>query len=299
MPNGVTALKGAVCVAFLAAYALLPSHVTGQTHAMPSEQAREFLEQNTETISHLCTGVNGLVEIQGQHFLCVTGKIEAGREFDPELDFQFAYVDSMGGDRVSARHVAREIFENRAYLMVGPSCFSACANYIVPSARAVFMVDGAIIFQHGTKARDSFARAVFAANRKTPGRRPTMDEIEVERNIIEQKSIVPEVLFFSQIWKNESYLTRQLHVKQTLDSRPDYKCSVDRKRLMIILGPKYFEKYRIRTLKTWFPPEVSDYASLLDSRILQSHVGVFDFEEHPFWVPEFELVSSADCTSQE
>ena len=58
-------------------------------------------------------------------------------------------LNSGGGDELAALKLAKEISNHNIDVIVDGACISACAHFILPAARKVYIVEGSIIGFHG------------------------------------------------------------------------------------------------------------------------------------------------------
>ncbi|MEL6826156.1 MAG: hypothetical protein AAFN91_07915 [Pseudomonadota bacterium] len=270
------------------------SIATSQTLDVTNPNHRaDFIKQNNEEIAARCEDLSGPITFENVDIMCVTGKIDFGTgALDSDTRYRIAYVDTGGGEAPAARELGLRFHQQYIDLIIGEHCYSACANYLVPAAHRIYMMDGAIIMQHGSKVRDAARRAIYILKQN---KRPlTPDSINEERERIEKEDIVSTSEYFSDIWTNEAYLTRWNHLRLTFGRRPGYNCA-DTNRLMIIIGPDYLDEFGIRALRAWFPSEKERYIELLPEVVLADHYALFDFEEHPFWMPGRGFVTAESC----
>ena len=292
----------------------------------------EFIERYLPDIKRGCLNqANVVVRIADRNVLCVFGKIskanmESNAPVGPERHrkYSIAYVRSPGGVGVIAMAIGKELFDNAAYLIVDGPCYSACANFIVPASRRLYMTDGTVIGMHGTFPRNryEFARAKLRSSSKTlpsaelqaeissvlgksgssSNARPSAELQAAFFRVLEEFEqhtkdiIIPEVEYFVSIKTEEAYVTRFHEVRRTLDMRDPYRCGPD-KGLYLIVGPRYLKEFGIRTIREWFPEDLQVYTQLLP-KTKEKHSFIFDFDDHPFWHSKLGAVTPADCMSE-
>ena len=266
----------------------------------------DFVVENAREIAGTCRTRNELITLRDKRVLCINGEIsEKTVELSESKKFEIAYIRSPGGGNLQAMDVGRQVAKNAAILIVNEHCHSACANYIVPASRRLYMMDNTVISMHGFPPRQRIRRAIRIMRGKgmSPTNTPNFTQMAIKEALkweeYDDRFTIPEVRYFSAMAVNEAYITRFDEIVRTLNNRENYICGrIDgRLGLNLIVGPKYLREFRIKTIREWFPENLSEYVSMKPKSSTRAAF-IFDFDESPFWVPEKGLVTPADCHSE-
>ncbi|WP_425990263.1 hypothetical protein [Brevundimonas sp. TWP2-3-2] len=82
----------------------------------------------------------------------ISGRIDedVAEQFQSRLqDGATVELDSLGGDASSAWHIGQELYDARATVEVKNNCVSACAEFLLPAARQLFVSPRSLIGYHG------------------------------------------------------------------------------------------------------------------------------------------------------
>ena len=266
--------------------------------------SRRFIDEHIDDIRLACfKHENGIVTIENKKVFCIRGFISDENQPDvKERAYDIAYASSPGGVRDTAIKIGLEMHKNKADFIVDGICYSSCANYLVPAARSLYIVEGTVIGIHGTLERSIayYTRWLSIRAKKKKGRKLNQDEflklfIEANKTFKEwvKEFIIPEVLFFAEIGIEEAYLTRYVEVVRTLAKNkqsPCYPTGI----VNLILGPKHLKEFHVNVIHGWFPNTRADYVGL-NGAITDDEVFIFDFDEHPFLMPGIGLIEEGYC----
>lgn len=267
---------------------------------------KEFVEAYASRISESCQRkTNEIIELHGHRILCFHGAVTAAHGAPDSRRYSIAYVNSPGGASEEALVIGKEMHDNAAYVVVDRYCLSACANYWIPAARRIYMMDNTVIAMHGHLPRyeAKFVRirapaGIFEEARRAP------DPSEHLAALLEfgaqfpdyfRDTVIPEIEYFVHIARNEAYVTRYSEVRRSLKRRDDYQCAPNGEQgLQLIIGPEYLDEFGIRSLRTWVPDDLSEYITMLP-KSKEHSVFIFGFDEDPFWLPEIGEVTPEFC----
>ncbi len=123
---------------------------------------------------------------------------------------RFLLIDSQGGDVEAAIKVGYRLFADKTHIFIRNTCFSSCANYIVPAAVKVTVLEKSFIAMHGSVPR-TFAdyrtmRRSYAASE---------DDLASGWQKMQSGLLKKERQYFSEIGIDERYII-------------DYKYKIDK-----------------------------------------------------------------------
>lgn len=274
----------------------------------PKNSKKEFIANHLAEIKAYCKGKNDVVaSLMGRNVYCLQGSIRKLKNIEQNnkmgrRKYSVAYINSPGGDIDWAIEIGKEFHDNAAYVIVDQHCHSSCANYLIPSARRLYITNRTAITMHGSLPRviSKFVGIRFKnemrealAGKKNTDLQALRAEQESAFDEYFELNVLREINFFRYIGKNEAYITRYQEIRRTLEKRKNYKCDPE-KGLYLVVGPEYLKEFRIRTIREWFPVEKSEYAELLPNSVKNNSL-IYDFDEHPFWLSGKGLVSPQYC----
>ena len=259
-----------------------------------SNNKSEFITSRVSELKIKCTGKkNELITIQSFEILCFHGEIEP-TPIEKNRKYDFAYFNSPGGDVLEAMAIGRELFRNGAYVIVDQHCHSACGSYIVPSAKRIVMTDDTVISIHTATPRTAkdFILTRYPKGVRGVGQGEIIKLFDQFDNF-HRDFVIAEMDFFKSIARDVAYAQRYREIYRTLARRENYACRPEAG-LYLIVGPQYLEEFGIKTIRQWFPKEKGIYSELIPASS-QNNVLIFDFDDHPFWVPAKGQVKPEDC----
>lgn len=100
--------------------------------------------------------VSALIAMQEQSAFALIGPINSTilasyRDMQSKYPITKLYIDSGGGDVISAMAIADELRQHNTRLIVAGRCFSACANYIFTGAPHKDILPGSLIAIHSSQ----------------------------------------------------------------------------------------------------------------------------------------------------
>jgi len=268
----------------------------------------EFIEKNVDQIRIECTDRRDeIVSVRGVTVLCYHGIISKTPSVDEyRRKYSIVYLNSPGGDIAHSFVLGREIFGNGAYALIDEQCHSACGSYLVPSPKRIYIADKTVISMHTSTPRTAkdfiFMRHpkeladLKASIRSSSGILDENDSIVpliLEYDSFFQNFVLEEMKYFKYIARDVAFSQRYREVFRTLARRDPYSCG-PQAGLHLIIGPKYLEEFDIRVIRPWFPADRADFVALLPNAS-KTDALIYDFDDHPFWIPGKGLVSPAYC----
>lgn len=271
---------------------------------------RTYLDNNVGRIKSGCHARNAIIQIDDIRVLCVTGALNEERQagLDRE-EFDYAYVWSGGGAADTAIRLGKAISRNEAPLIVESYCLSSCANYLVPAAYGLYMLDGSVIAIHGTMPRGRQAYIMSQLRHESRGMDQASRDHFVEgesfgdkvlryfREYPEfaEKNVMMEMSYFKDIGIDDGFVTRYNEVVRRLKTRGDYICEPDGI-VNLVVGPKHLQEFSINIVRQWFPESRKFYLEKLYTAA-EEGVIIFDYDDHPFSLKKKKFVSEAYCKS--
>lgn len=267
---------------------------------------RSYAEERLPALGNLCRAGTGVFVPDGMpEALCVSGAITSyadGWACEPPIhaenrrQVKIVYADTPGGEFCSFIKLAAEMMSGRSLatkpiLIVGGACHSACANYLVPAASAVYMADGAVISQHGTLPRDL---ASYLDMKIPPTEKSRMIQIgalgdlharyaaatrDYAAFVDEEIALEDEVFRMSGV---DSLYARRYHdVAHAVRERDPVPGA---RGMTLVLGPGHMARYGVRLVRPWFAGSPADYVRILP-KTADRDVLVWDLDEAPFSYP--------------
>ncbi|MEM1197012.1 MAG: hypothetical protein AAGH57_12970 [Pseudomonadota bacterium] len=272
-----------------------------------SEKETFALENFQALISACQLQNNVIVDFRGAFVLCLHGSLDASDETrGKHRKFDLVYINSPGGDLRSAMKLGREIFANGAYGIVDQHCHSACGTYIIPSLKRLIINDDTVISMHTNLPRTPndfvktrYPREYSRLKKNVSKSGPTAETVEQLLALASQyddfykKFVIAEIDFFKAINTDVSYTIRYREIFRTLEKRKDYRCKPEGG-LHLIIGPRYLDEFNIKAIRSWFPTDKAEYAALLQNTS-ETDTIIYDFDDHPFWLPDRGFVQPQDC----
>lgn len=101
-------------------------------------------------------GDSAVISLPGQSAIGIVGPINSNtlasyRDLESKYEVKKLYIDSGGGDVISAMAIADELRQHDTHLIVAGRCFSACANYIFTGAPHKDVWPGSLIAIHSSQ----------------------------------------------------------------------------------------------------------------------------------------------------
>ncbi len=277
--------------------------------AMSRDRQVDFIDANLSRIRNLCDSQRNVVEdMDGEVILCYHGFIGATDELDEYArDYSIVYMNSDGGDILTAFKLGQEIFRNKAYVIVDRGCHSACGGYVIPSSRKLYIADNTVISIHSTipRTRLGFVSTRFEGRMSefraemqngSLSSQSTIELVGLLRQYDEfyENFILRELEFFRAVNKDTAFVLRHREVYRSLRRRSNYSCKPE-SGLHLVIGPQYLDEFGIKTVREWYPSNKVNLIPLLGD-ISETDALIYDFDDHPFWMPERGLVSPQECS---
>jgi hypothetical protein len=189
--------------------------------------------------SGVTTSADGLV-------VCLVGTITAKVAADVErLDRPISklIVNSNGGDVRSAMLIGRRLHKDQTVLEIRGICFSSCANYLVPAAKAVLVRKDAFIAMHGSVPR------TLEEYRASQARPHPSASAEIEGFRVVSSGILAEQdEYFKYIGVDDGYILRYRELARSDDVSSHSVCHRQRK-YILILDRAYLDAFEIPVLE--------------------------------------------------
>lgn len=120
-----------------------------------------FAGEQPVPLSRLFPGVTGqgnaVMDMGGHGTVALVGAIDGNvvasirRIGSARVPIRTLYIDSIGGDIMSAIDLALYLREQRVHVVVAGRCFSACANYVFTGAVTKSVLPGSLVAIHGLR----------------------------------------------------------------------------------------------------------------------------------------------------
>ena len=272
----------------------------------------KFIEENIGQIRIECTDRRDeIVSLRGVTILCYHGIIyKTSSITEYKRKYSIVYLNSPGGDIAHSFVLGREIFGNGAYALIDEQCHSACGSYLIPSPKRIYIADKTVMSMHTSTPRTAkdfiFMRYPKEVKdlkeniRSSSGILNETDSIVAlisEYDRFFQDFVMEEMKYFNYIARDVAFSQRYREVFRTLSRRDPYGCG-PQAGLHLIIGPKYLEEFDIRVIRAWFPTDRAEFVALLPNAS-KTDALIYDFDDHPFWIPGKGLVSSQYCMGSE
>lgn len=262
---------------------------------------REFISRNLDAVRRMCWSKSDVViQLDGRNILCQHGPIVRSETQDYlSRKYSIAYINSPGGDISHAMTLGREIFRNGVYAIIDQHCHSACGSYLLPSPRRIYITENTVMSMHTATPRTArdfiFAKYPAEARAALEGKPGGKSLIAMfsEYDGFYRDFVIREMDFFKLLVRDVAYVQRYREVVRTLSRRDSYNCKPNGG-LYLIIGDKYLEEFGIRSISTWFPENKEEYVRLLPAAS-RNNALIYDFDDHPFWMPEIGLVKPEYC----
>lgn len=213
--------------------------------------------------------------------------------------FKTVVVDTDGGSASAAMDLGQAIFDDKAVVIIDGSCYSSCANYLIPAAAfRLSVLDGSIIGIHGSPPRDH--HRVVGDYLTSKGL--TLSDVAKHPHLFQEAAqtypdhidqhIIPEVRYFARILVQEAYVTRFFELQRSINERKILGCQPERG-TMLIVGPKYLQMFRIGTDYMWWPEDRSEIIDVFPSKI--DYALIFDTDEYIGWSDTGGFRSAVEC----
>ncbi len=280
----------------------------GRTLSKP--QRVLFIQENLNEIVSECKNRKDIIiRLRDVDILCYHGVISRNEEIEIyNRDYSIAYINSSGGDIKFSFELGREIFRNGTHAVIDGHCHSSCANYLLPATHKIYITNNTVISMHTSlpRTRDDFVRVRFPEEYqsireriRTEGPNPEVlsryIELTDRYDHFYNEIVIAESLFFKSINTDIAYTYRYREIYRTLQRRENYNCK-PRAGLHLLIGPDFLQEFKIQTIRSWFPDDRAEYVNLLPHSSANNAL-IYDFEEHPFWLPENGLMISRECAN--
>jgi hypothetical protein len=208
------------------------------------------------------------------------------------------FIKSRGGDVRPAWDIGRRLHAERRGLVVLGSCYSSCANYLVPAAARLEVRRGGVILLHGSPPRAVHLYvASVARGRGLSFQRPSdhaaIRQVFANYPNFHRDFIVPEAQYFVDIGKTDGFIVRYWEILRNLEYYANDRC--DGQNTFVIVGPRYLEGLAsIRATDFWWPENRQELVDLLAGFSSDTNF-VFDMDLMPGWIAGQGLVTQAEC----
>ena len=281
-----------------------PLEAQEETNGLTSE---EFVIRFSQEIRSACWNKRDkIITFEERNVLCHHGEIKKLEDEDYlHRKYSIAYINSPGGDISHAMTLGRELFRNGTYAVIDQHCHSACGSYLLAGPKRILVTEGTVMSMHTATPRTPIdfvfmkyptqvREAVDAARSRTSDQ-GTKDLISFffEYDEFYEEFVLREMNFFKVISRDVAYTQRYREVVRTLSRRKNDLCK-PKSRVTLIIGPEYLNEFKIKTIKAWFPSNREDFLELIPNTA-KTDALVFDFDDHPFWLPDEGLLSPSDC----
>ncbi len=268
----------------------------------------DFVLENAEEIVGRCRGTHDeIVMHQGVRVLCYHGIVRATPGVaEYNRGYSIAYLNSPGGDIAHSMTLGREIFRNGAYAIVDQHCHSACGSYLLPSAKRLYITNNTVMSMHTATPRtpNDFVLSRFANELRDimSGGQTGEGDVDIGERIIPlineydsfyREFVIGEMDFFKLIARDVAFAQRYREIFRTLSRRRGYSCK-PQAGLHFIIGPEYLDEFNLKTIRAWFPDQRSEFVELMQNTA-ETDALIYDFDDHPFWIPGMGLVSPQSC----
>lgn len=211
------------------------------------------------------------------------------------------YVNSLGGEILSAMALGRSIYETEVKLVLYQSCFSSCANYLAPAATDLVIQKGTIFGLHGSSYRSSSA---YVNGNNSFVNAPDTPET-IQKIILEirkypdfyKNMTAKESLYFLDIGVSEQYVTRFFEISRNRKIYNNGKCG-NIPSVAIMTGPEYLELFfNSNILEFDWDKEAIKANPLFDEIFKPTYSIVFDNDLFPTMTPERGEIDPLECFS--
>lgn len=235
--------------------------------------------------------------------ICLYGSISSAtmRTLMEERPLRTIVVDTEGGDTLAAMELGLALRKDRAALVVDGTCFSSCANYLVPAASdRLTVLDGSLIGIHGSPPRDhhrvidDFLESKGLSRLDVPNQPNLFQEgARTYPNHVERQ-VVPEVRYFAKILVQEAYVTRYAELLRSIRERGIRRCQ-PKKGTLLIVGPRYLKMFRVGANYIWWPQDRSEIVRRLAKHLKASYSIIYDTDEYVGWTQSEGFLPKAGC----
>ena len=279
--------------------------------AQQEDSYRMVVKNHQVEIQSKCVILGNVIIVAKKRILCISGKIQTNRIDYEKLKnstFDFVYVNSLGGEVLTAIKLGRIINERRIPVFISGICLSSCANYIVPAASKVIILENSYVGFHGTPQRHekSYSENLEKARidrwlKPSNGKSMYNYSIEdIDHSISISKKdkqlfkeiTLNEVNYFLDIGIDEAYATSFSYTRKRVLESTKVACRPSRK-LYFILGPKHAHAYGIPISNSWFPKNQNDFDKLRS--VIPNHSLIYDFDTHPFFIAPNHYLDANIC----
>lgn len=178
-------------------------------------------------------------------------------------------IHSEGGNAESAMAIGRRLFRDRSTLEISEKCISACANYLVPAAASVELRQGAYIAMHGSAPRGIVEYSQNLARDKGNSTE-TLRQALRDFPDMRQKYLAPEMQYFSDIVRDDAYITRYREQVRTILVENSIQCK-QYGEFLLILDKEYLDAFGI-TSTGWAVNSAKDFVAALGKKFPHSNI---------------------------
>ena len=178
--------------------------------------------------------------------------------------------------------------------------------YYQVQKKSIKIMDKTVIATHGSLPRDAISFAKIANKEASDqalasGSITTISEhFEANESKFREyvrDHLLDEFWYFIDIGRNEGFVRRFDFVRRRLFAVKNSRCA-QKQGLYLIIGPKHLKAFKIRSVRSWFPEDRSDYLDLMPGP-KEDHALIFDYDLYPFWHPERGLSPYTSCDTED
>ena len=276
-----------------------------------SDKLASFINDNLSEIQMSCKGKRDeLINVRKIVILCYHGVIEKpANSQENNRKFSIVYLNSPGGDISYSFVLGREIFRNGAYGIIDQQCHSACGSYLLPSPKRIFIADNTAMSIHTASPRTAKDFILMRYSKSfniesADGKNPrdshlilnSIEDLMGQYDKFYQEFVLGEMNYFNYIARDVAFAQRYREVYRTLSRRSRYACG-PQSGLHLIIGPEYLAEFDIKVIRPWFPSNRADFVALLPNAS-KTDALIYDFDDHPFWIPGKGMVSPSYCLEE-
>jgi hypothetical protein len=188
-----------------------------------------------------------IVKLAKKNIFCIVGPIieENVNNFTENKNkIDYVFSDTNGGSGSMAMKIGRKIFADRAKLIVGGLCYSACANYLVPSSSAVIVSRLGVIGMHGSALRGIIEYTSAIVLPRDGGKISSADSVRSEFARYRDTVLREEQEFFQYILKDDAYVTRYTEIMRGFRLKNQAPCNISGNK-MLFLDRQYLNEFGI------------------------------------------------------